>query len=676
MGHGTRRGGDGRGPGPPGGNLGPGALLPAGAVGQAHARGRAGPQPGPTGRTVGTSSTTMRRALAVGATVLLLWGAVVVGAFVGGLAVGIVRPTSTTTGAVLLVLATAACWSFAVRWAARAVVPRLAGRAYLPATPEVATRLTTIAVGVAAAGVGMLEVGGRVALAVAWGVGLGVLGVVVVRWRPAWRRGARTVGRDREVRPSLQGQEGAIAAEHVAVIIVLGAVTAALVAAPIAPTVGVWARYAVCTLFGGDCEHPDAVLAGAEPSFACERRTSSRGGGVDVGLVVDVSRGVDYTITEFSDGTVSLTYANDGAVGTGVGGGLQVDLYWGEGGLTLGGHASGDLTGSITEGDVYVWSGPDAAQRARDYRTIHALGQGSADLVAPGGRNGAVGWVMDNAVRAGNAALNWAPVVDGVEVHDPERTLTHVRGGIELSGSAGMGGLMPGTPAGGGPIDTLQVEVAAAFERALGATIDRQAEEITAYVVVRNELGADAEVSSVVGTASWADESVVAIRTGLDGTPIEATVTTYRIDEAGRDLTGTSERRDAFPDRRFADGTVSGAELTSPSLYQVQTRLDLTDPGNADALANVLGGAALQVGAGVPGSYAGEYLLRPVHERGETVIVEYDASDRAYGARIDAAAIGKVTGGGRISASDRQVVAAYYYDEVQGAYVPWIACTG
>jgi hypothetical protein len=624
---------------------------------------------------VGTSSTTMRRALAVGAAVLLLWGAVVVGAFGGGLVVGVVRPTSATTGAVVLVLATAACWSLAVRWAARAVVPRLAGRAYLPATPEIATRLTTIAVGVAAAGVGMLEVGGRVALAIAWVVGLGVLGVVVVRWRPAWRRGARTVRRAREARPSLHGQEGAMAAEHVAVIIVIGAVTAALVAAPIAPTVGVWARYAVCSLFGGDCEHPEALQASGEPSFACEQTSSTRGGNLNASLVVDLDRQLEYALSTFSDGTAQLLYSNDAAVGIGAGGGVQLDLYWGEGGLTLGGQASASGALRFVEGEVYVFEGADAAHWARQYRSIHAASEASSDLLL-GGRDGLLGWAASNGVRGVNALLNELPIVNGIEYRSPDRTLLHVAGGIELEASA-TGGL-PGLSG-----STSQVGVEAALARAVGRTIDLASGETTVYVSADTGITTEGHVGGAGGSdlawsASWSNESLVAITIDGQGRPTSAQVTTYRLDEGGRDLAGVTDLRSAFPDRRFGTGTASGGQdaLGDPSLYQVETRLDLTDPDNATLLADVLAGQALTGTPDLATDYGAELALRRVHESGETVIVEHRDAERRYGGELVATPLFEVGGGGSLQASDRAVLDAWYYDEWLGRYAPWVSCTG
>jgi hypothetical protein len=189
------------------------------------------------------------------------------------------------------------------------VVPRVAGHAYLPAPAGVAARLTAIAVVVAAVGVVLLEVGGRLALAAAWVVGLAALGAAVVRWRPSSRPGTRAAGRGRALRPSMHDQEGAMAAEHVAVLVVVGAVTATLVALPIAPTIGVWARYAVCTLFWGDCERPDALRASGEPGFACEQTSSTWGGNLNASFVVGLDRNLEYTLSTCSTAPPSCATA-------------------------------------------------------------------------------------------------------------------------------------------------------------------------------------------------------------------------------------------------------------------------------------------------------------------------------------------------------------------------------
>lgn len=468
--------------------------------------------------------------------------------------------------------------------------------------------------------------------------------------------------------PRSRSEGGAIAADQIAVLAIVAAVIAALFAIPLAPIVGEWGRYAACILFSPDagCARPGTAQASNEPDHPCVLSESGRGVNVNASFVVDVDRNLEYTTTTLSDGTVQLTYSNDTAAGAGVGGGLQADLYWGEGQLTLGAQASADAAVRFVEGEVFEWTGPDAEVWADRYRTVHGVSAAPAD-VALGGRDGLPGRAYGGIVRGGNALLNAAPVVDGVDYRGPERTLVHRRGGLELEASAGAGRI---GMAGGGQ----DVGVEASFGRAVGTTTDTETGEVTVHLLVEESIGASGRSGDAQFVASWGNESIVSVRLGPDQRPVEATVTTYRVDEAGRDLTTTSgSRTDAFPDRRFADGTRSG-ELTSPSLYEVDTRLDLTDPAQRDVLDRVVTGGALQLGGGVAGSYAAEHVLGPVHERGTTTITEYDVSDRRYGADIEAGAVAEAGGGASLLASDRRAVTAYYYDEDFDAYVPRLSC--
>lgn len=117
---------------------------------------------------------------------------------------------------------------------------------------------------------------------------------------------ARTVRRD---------EDGEVAAEHVAVLVVVSLAIAALVAAGIPTVIGGWAEYAVCQLFGdGTCERPSsAEVVAAEPDDGppppppCTTSASSR----DQRRTVDwlFSRSVNgerYSITDLSDGTVVI----------------------------------------------------------------------------------------------------------------------------------------------------------------------------------------------------------------------------------------------------------------------------------------------------------------------------------------------------------------------------------
>jgi hypothetical protein len=624
---------------------------------------------------VTTAEDRWRSAWAILFSALVLLAASVVGLVAAGLAVGLLARVLTpgTATALTLVVALLAVAAGAL-WLTARGVDRVRGGRFAPASDGPVTVPVLLGASLAALAVTLLAGG------VAGGVGPALLRSVAVVLAAAvglglggWVRRGDRVGRPRERRPSphprSSSEAGAASAEHVAVVAIVAAVVAALFAIPIAPVVTDWGRYAVCSLFSaeGACERPGTELAGGEPAYACTVIEAARGANANLSFIVAVDRNVDYTTTVASDGTVQLTYSNDVALGAGVGGGLQTELYWGEGQLTLGAQASAGGRARFVEGDVYEWTGPEARVWADRYRDVHAISSAPAD-VALGGRQSLLGRAYGGLVRGGNALLNAAPVVDGIDYRAPERTLVHRRGGIELeaSGTAGAYDVHFGAQ---------DASLEASLSRAIGTTTDERTGERIVHLIVEESVAAAGNMGTVDFVAAWGNESIISVRVGADNTPVEATVVTYRIDEAGRDPTATAgHRADAFPDRRFADGTLSGASLSAPSLYEVQTRLDLRDPEQREVLDRVVVGGALQLAGGVGGSYAGERVLGPVHERGSTTIVEYDVSDRRYGADIEAGAVAEVSGGASLLASDRQAAAAYYFDEVFDAYVPWASC--
>lgn len=122
--------------------------------------------------------------------------------------------------------------------------------------------------------------------------------------------------------PAARDEAGSISAEQVAVISVVGAVIAALLAVPIAPVVGAWGSYAVCTLFGNEaCDRPGTdgrTDADFRPENCDITATSYDGSvGVDI-LIFDVETGVTYARTDRSDGTTSFTVVSTDGVGVGV----------------------------------------------------------------------------------------------------------------------------------------------------------------------------------------------------------------------------------------------------------------------------------------------------------------------------------------------------------------------
>jgi hypothetical protein len=128
--------------------------------------------------------------------------------------------------------------------------------------------------------------------------------------------------------PSRRGEAGSLAAEQVAVLVMVAAVVAALVRISMPTVVGEWGSYAVCQLFGsGACEAPgSATLTALPPDLgiddeamlpsACLVHQTSEQAGYQV-RVAFVRFGEDYGFLrqEYADGRVRLTVVNEAALG-------------------------------------------------------------------------------------------------------------------------------------------------------------------------------------------------------------------------------------------------------------------------------------------------------------------------------------------------------------------------
>lgn len=136
--------------------------------------------------------------------------------------------------------------------------------------------------------------------------------------------------------PRSGAEDGAIAAEHIGIIILIGAVVAGLWAAGIAGSVADWGRYAACSLFtgsDGDCEHPGSGSQGpvlAEDPDAppvCQLEASERHHRTTTDLLfrrnVDGSR---FVVNELSDGTMIIIDTEYEGSGHVIGGGGEIPL--------------------------------------------------------------------------------------------------------------------------------------------------------------------------------------------------------------------------------------------------------------------------------------------------------------------------------------------------------------
>lgn len=185
---------------------------------------------------------------------------------------------------------------------------------------------------------------------------------------------------------------GALTAEYVAAVIVIGLVVAALLAAAMPTKVGDWGRFAVCSLFGDDCELPRPALTDEDVRPDCNIMTTSYEGevGVDV-LVFDVEGGVNVTRTDNSNGTTTFTLLETSGAGVAAEVGAEA----------AGGVASAEATAearvglSAHESQSYVVPTSEADEFEQLFHQRAAIGAGSGWMPFGGG---IVEWVADRVV--------------------------------------------------------------------------------------------------------------------------------------------------------------------------------------------------------------------------------------------------------------------------------------
>lgn len=285
-------------------------------------------------------------------------------------------------------------------------------------------------------------------------------------------------------------ESGALTAEYVAAVIVIGLVVAALLAAAIPTKIGEWGRYAVCSLFGDDCELPQPALTDEDVRPDCNIMTTSFEGevGVDV-LVFDVEGGVTVTRTDNSNGTTTFTLLETSGAGLSAEVGVEA----------AGGVASAEATAEARlgvtahESQSHVVPTSEADEFERLFHQRAAISAGSGWMPFGGG---IVDWVAGRVVG---------------DLGDPHKTF-HA---VDVNASADAKAT----------VDLFGEQVAGAEVGIEGAVLigveeDRTPNEVhTNAEIYQVEWGASAELGFVAGEAdaSAAATSVMAVVRNLDG---------------------------------------------------------------------------------------------------------------------------------------------------------------
>jgi hypothetical protein len=261
-----------------------------------------------------------------------------------------------------------------------------------------------------------------------------------------------------------------MAAEHVAVVLVIGVVVAALVGAALPTRVGEWARYAVCSLFSDDCVEPIALAEDTLRPSACNVLSTSYTGdvGVDV-LFFDAEAGVSFSRVDRSDGTSVFTVVDTGGVGVSAEVGAEAHL-----GVVGVEATAGAGIGLVLE-DGQSWVLPideaDGFERLLQQQTIVDATTGWVPVVSH-----VASWAADRVVG---------------EVPDPHRTF--VAGGIDASADASASASILGENVAG-------AEVGVDAMIMLGVERDRTpGEEWTNTTYLQADLSTSGELGFVAG---------------------------------------------------------------------------------------------------------------------------------------------------------------------------------
>lgn len=250
-------------------------------------------------------------------------------------------------------------------------------------------------------------------------------------------------------RATASSQRGDVAAEQVALLTLVAAVIAALLAVNVPGVVFDWGRYAVCTLFGGDCPPPGEQVTAPDGGTAPDDGTDPPGEdepnhedflpapcmlleeseqvGSQVSIFfIDIGEDWGFLRREFADGRVELTAMNGASIGASWDpdtrivelGSLETDEVIGvdfEVGGTL----------SFTNGDTWTFADADEEARMRAQLDEYLAQQA----------------VQDSMSRQGNGFGGWIAVETMGRVdppRDPSKTYSTIDLDIALGGSAGL----------------------------------------------------------------------------------------------------------------------------------------------------------------------------------------------------------------------------------------------
>ncbi|MFA9429715.1 hypothetical protein [Egicoccus sp. AB-alg2] len=414
----------------------------------------------------------------------------------------------------------------------------------------------------------------------------------------------RPDGRLRRVR--CRREHGGVSGEYVGVLVVIGALVGTLTLAPFAPYVADWARYAVCSLFGDDCDAPQARPAAPEfapVSMVCLEASDREGVGGNVTVFsAKVSSDLSYQIDRTSDGRHEVTLELSGGLAgkLATGGSLSADAL----GVRQGREGAVELGADVTVAPAFSFSSREAAV---------AFAEQARDLVA-----GPVDDLWDWRTLIPVYGPGRIPVNQYQRIRDfqaPPPSGLRVQGEITTTASGDLYGNAYGAA---GVLSAGQ---------SLGADFDFETGETTYYVALDASVAAELQLGpstvpvggGVSGSGELAGDVTVALTVDAAGHPTTLAFGAAAAGYAGLDLGLEGLLLPASPFTAIGpdlDSAVAALELdarTERSLgLSATATLDLTQPGVRELGTDVLAAIATRdrVALATAGTRLADHLVR------------------------------------------------------------------
>jgi hypothetical protein len=467
----------------------------------------------------------------------------------------------------------------------------------------------------------------------------------------------------------LRDEEGAAAAEHIGVVVVVGAVVAALVALSLGPTLAAWGGYAVCSLFGsGVCDRPGSldVDAAAEDDGPtgdlqlCAVSSSRSGIEASIDILWASAAGAEgYDLVRSSDGTTTVTYDREVGFGANANTGGGLNLHFGEESFNL--ELSAGATGlwTMTGGETLTFPSPEAAQQFVDWHRAIGSAPDRYDHLHPveyinplnwGGSSGVGARIDGWAANAGNSIAGlWGGGVDDPPA--PTTTIVHHAGGWDIDASAQWG------------FATAEVGGSVSTTGQIGWSEDTSTGERIYYYEASNDLLLQAGFAQDAARAETglSGNSLIAVSVDANGRTTGVAVTTHTIADPGMDPSRLDDPRELLGNDAFA----RAGDGIATSLYEITMSMPVDGSvSTGEIVGNLLHGGG------------GGQLTGDLWSDGEVHMVEYGVTDRRGGLDVGLGIVGIGGGGGAATvSSDREANAAHFLSNPGGDDRAWLPST-